>query len=79
MTIVMLQTVSKAHFKAQALEYLRDVEKKKTPLIISHNGKPVIKVIPYSDEDLTKNLRGTVTYYKNPTAPVGEKDWEALR
>lgn len=79
MTIVMLQTVSKANFKAQALEYLRNVEKKKTPLVISHNGKPVVKVIPYSDEDPIKTLRGTIVFYKNPTASVGDKDWEILR
>lgn len=82
MTMVMQQTVSKAVFKAQALELLRNVEKKKQPLVITHSGKPVIKVIPYQREDvrdILKSLRGTLVYYKDPDEPVGEDDWEALK
>jgi len=80
MTIVM-QTVSKSQFKSQLLGFLRKVEKEKKPLIISHGGKPVIKVSPYQEDPklVLKSLRGLVTHYENPTEPVGEKDWEALK
>lgn len=74
--------VSKSQFKAKALEYLRDVEKDKQPLIITHAGKPVVEVIPYkktSDEDILKSLRGTLKFYKDPDEPVGLEDWEALK
>lgn len=83
MTIVMPQSVSKSQFKAQALEYLREVEKTKTPLIITHEGKPVVEVIPYkkqSDQEvILKSLRGTVLKYEDPTQPVGLEDWEVLK
>lgn len=82
MTIVM-QTVSKSQFKAQALEFLREVEKSNTPLIITHGGKPVVKVMPYKEgidpEATLKSLRGTLVFYKNPNEPVGLEDWEVLK
>lgn len=82
MTIVM-QTVSKSQFKAQALEFLREVEDKKQPLIITHAGKPVVEVIPYkkkSDQEaILKSLRGSVLKYEDPTEPVGLEDWEVLK
>ena len=79
----MQQIVSKSQFKAQALEYLREVEKQKTPLVITHAGKPVAKVIPYQEksdpEAILKSLRGTLKYYKDPDEPVGLEDWEVLK
>lgn len=80
MTIVM-QTVSKAQFKSQLLEYLRKVEKGKKPLVVTHAGKPVIKVTPYVEnpQEILKSLRGKITKYENPTEPVGIEDWEALK
>lgn len=70
-----MQTVSKAQFKAQALELFREVEEKKQPLIVTHAGKPVIKVVPYQEEDPIEALRGTVLFYKDPTQSVDE-EWE---
>ena len=82
MTIVMLQqSVSKSAFKAQVLEYLRNVEEKKQQLIVTHSGKPVVKIVPYSEKkgmEVISSLQGSVLYYKNPTKPVSEKDWELL-
>lgn len=74
--------ISKSQFKPKALEYLRQVEKTKKPLTITHFGKPVIKIIPadkYSTQDVLKSLRGSVLKYENPLEPVGLEDWEALK
>jgi prevent-host-death family protein len=84
MAIVMKQTrqtVSKSRFKSRALEYFRQVEKSRKPLIITDRGKPVLRVVPFSEdhEELLKELRGSVVKYKDPTKPVGESDWDALR
>ncbi len=79
----MQQTISKSQFKAHALELLRVVEQQKKPLIITHGGKPVVKVIPYKEEskseDILKSLRGSVLRYDNPTEPVGLEDWDMLK
>ena len=76
-----MQIVSKSQFKSQLLEYLRKVEEGKKPLIVSHGGKPVIKVSPYQEdpEEALKSLRNSVSSYKNPHDPVGDKGWEALK
>lgn len=78
----MQQVVSKSQFKAQALEFLRAVEKEKQPLTITHAGKPVAKVIPYKQESdqeaILKSLRGTLKFYKDPDEPIGLEDWEVL-
>lgn len=74
-------TISKSQFKPHVLEYLRLVEKKKQPIIITHEGKPVVKILPYQD-DYKKQLeafRGTVIKFEDPTEPIGENDWEALK
>ena len=85
MTVVMQNTVSKSQFKAQALEFLRNVEKNKTPLVITHGGKPTVEVIPYkdnkeSDEAILKSLRGSVLKYEDPNKPaIDPEEWDALK
>jgi prevent-host-death family protein len=76
-----MTSVSKSRFKSQALHFFRIVEKSRKPIIITDRGRPVLKVIPYSDnpEELLKELRHTVTKYASPTEPVGLDDWEALK
>lgn len=84
MTIIMdgYQIVSKAEFKPKALAYLRLVERQKLPILISHRGKPVVKLVPVrkakeSADDL-KSLRSSVIEYKQPFAPVID-DWKILK
>lgn len=73
-------TVSKSRFKARALEYFRQVEKTRRPLIITDRGRAVLKVMPFADDPQAalQKLRGSVIKYAAPTRPVGEVDWEAL-
>lgn len=78
---ISMQTVSKTQLKSQLLVFLRAVEKNKEPLIITHQGKPVVKISPYKKDDPEKELkklRGSVLYYKDPLEPVGLEDWELL-
>ena len=77
----MKKFVSKSRFKPQALEYFREVEKAGKELVITDRGKPVLKIVQYTEdpEERLKPLRGTVLRYKDPTKPVGVKDWSALK
>jgi antitoxin (DNA-binding transcriptional repressor) of toxin-antitoxin stability system len=73
--------VSKSEFKAKALEILRRVEATGEPVLVTDHGKPTIEVrrhraLSRSPRDL---LRGSVVDYLDPTEPVGEQDWEALK
>lgn len=79
-----LQVVSKSQFKAQALELLREVENQKQPLIITHAGKPVVKVVPYQekaqDKIIREALRGSVLRFDDPHEPaIDPEDWDALK
>lgn len=76
------QSISKSQFKPHALKYMRQVEVTKTPITITHFGKPVIQIIPadpVSDQDTLHSLHGSVTKYDNPLAPVGLDDRDALK
>jgi prevent-host-death family protein len=73
--------ISKSKFKPRALHYFREVEKTGKELIISDRGKPVLKIVPFSEntEKILKSLRNTMVKYENPTDPVGLDEWESLK
>lgn len=75
------QTISKSRFKARALEHLRRVERTGRELVITDRGTPVVKVVPYEHDPRARleSLRGSILRFRDPTKPVGQKDWEALR
>lgn len=58
----MEDAVSKSRFKPRALEYFRQVERDGKGLVITHHGKPVLKIVPYSDDpkDALNDLRHSV-------------------
>ena len=81
MDTIMETEVSKSQFKAKALEILRRVEATGEPVLVTDHGKPTIEVrrhrsLARSPLDL---LRGSVVDYLDPTEPVAEQDWEALK
>jgi antitoxin (DNA-binding transcriptional repressor) of toxin-antitoxin stability system len=73
--------VSKSQFKAKALELFRQVETTGEPLVVTDHGQPKLEVRRYQPHtrDPLAVLRGSVLRYDNPTLPVAEDDWEALR
>jgi prevent-host-death family protein len=75
------QVVSKASFQDRAPEYLRQVEATGEELIITDQGKPVLRVVPYRPDPMEtlRSLRGSVLRYDDPSDPVGLEDWESLR
>lgn len=70
--------VSKSRFKAEALELFRQVEKTGQPIVITDRGVPVLKVMPYEEDQgaILGSLRGTLIEYSDPFEPVGLEDWE---
>jgi prevent-host-death family protein len=77
----MSQLIPKSRFKPKALNYFRQVEQTGREIIITDRGKPVLKLVPYTEkpEIWLKPLRGTVMKFQKPTEPVATDDWEALR
>lgn len=77
----MPQTISKSQFKPRSLEYFRRIEQTGEELIITDHGHPVLKIVPYveDEEALFRGLRNTVLRYDEPLEPVAEDEWEAMR
>lgn len=77
----MQERVSKSQFKAQALELFRRVESSGDSLIVTDRGIPTVEVRQYREAERSPLdiLKGSVIEYSEPTAPVGESEWEALK
>ena len=74
--------ISKSQFKPLALQYFREVEKTGDPIIITDRGKPVLKIVPFSEnhEKRLKALRNSVVRYDDPFEPAAAPDdWDALK
>jgi prevent-host-death family protein len=76
-----MNVISKSKFKPKALEYFRMVQETGQPLIIADRGKPVLKIVPFSEDpaEALRALRGSVVRYDKPLDPVGTGDWESLK
>ena len=77
----MEKLISKSKFKPKALHYFREVEKTGVQIIITDHGKPVLKIIPYSEntESILSTLRNSVKKFDNPTEPISLDDWETIK
>lgn len=77
----MTTLVSKSQFKAKALEFFRQVEASGESVVVTDHGQPKLEVRPYKPQPRRPLdvLRGSVLRFDNPTAPVSEEDWEALK
>ncbi len=73
--------VPKSRFKPRAFEYFRLVEEKRTEILITDHGRPVVRISPVegAEESELAELRGLVVKYVDPLEPVGAEDWEAAR
>ena len=73
-----METISKSHFKAHALEVLREIERSGRPRIITDRGRPTLEIRKLRQRRLDPRqvLKGTVVKYESPEAPVGDDDWQ---
>jgi antitoxin (DNA-binding transcriptional repressor) of toxin-antitoxin stability system len=74
--------VSKSQFKARALEFFRQVETSGETVVVTDRGQPRLEIRPFKPstrDNPLDVLRGSVLRYDDPTAPVAEDDWDALR
>ncbi len=81
MTIVMtMVSISKSALKARMLEYFREVERTGEELIVTSDGVPVLKVVPFSQtrsvHDAFADVRGQLTWTGDINAPT-DAEWPA--
>lgn len=65
-------------FKATCLRLIDEVAKKRTPIVVTKRGKPLVKLVPVDEETppLFGFLKGTVTIKGDIIAPI-EDTWDA--
>lgn len=66
-------------FKAKCLQLMDEVEKSKLEIVITKYGKPVAKLVPYTQEKRSffGALKGSFTHIGDIVSPVSEDDWDA--
>jgi prevent-host-death family protein len=67
-------TISKGKLKARMLEIFREVEESGQELIVTDNGKPVLKIVPIKKkgtvDDFFGHLRGKVIIHEDLNLPT---------
>ena len=70
--------VSKGTLKAKMLAFFREVERTGEPLVVTDRGRPVLKVVPYSEprsaRDVFADVLGAVVYHGDVLEPT-EAEW----
>ena len=71
------QTIKASEFKAKCLQLMDRVNANGTEFVITKNGKPVSRLVPYRrrPESLFGLHRGRIASHDDLVAPVGER-WE---
>ena len=82
MVIVMtMVTVSNSALKARMLEFFREVERTGEELVVTSDGVPVLKVVPFSQTrsvgDAFADVRGQLAWTGDIDAPT-DAEWPAL-
>jgi antitoxin (DNA-binding transcriptional repressor) of toxin-antitoxin stability system len=74
---MIMATVSKSALKARMLEYFRQVEQIGEELIVTSDGIPVLKVVPFAQkrsvDDAFSEIRGALTWTGDIDAPTAEE------
>jgi prevent-host-death family protein len=73
-TITIKATISKDELKARMLEIFREVEESGQELIVTDNGKPVLKITPIKEkatvEEVFGKYFGQVIYHEDINTPT---------
>lgn len=74
---MIMAAVSKSALKARMLEYFRQVEQIGEELIVTSDGIPVLKVVPFAQkrsvDDAFSEIRGALTWTGDIDAPTAEE------
>lgn len=78
-----MKKVAISEFKAKCLAMLEEVQKTKTPLLITRFGEPVAEIVPpsaTSPADWMGSMKDSIKILGDIVSPAtDESDWEALQ
>lgn len=73
-----MNTVAISELKAKCLRLVARVGETGRPLVVTKNGKPIARVVPFSRRDTLKKLRGSAVEIGDIISPI-DADWESMR
>ncbi len=80
---MVMREIAISEFKAKCLALLDQVQKTKTPIVVTRFGKPVAQVTPITTAataDWMGSMKGTIEILGDIISPANDEDeWEALR
>jgi prevent-host-death family protein len=71
-----MKTISAANFKAKCLSLMDKVQSSKETLVVTKHGKPVVKIVPYREDEGENPLKDSVVFEKDLVSPL-EVTWES--
>ena len=71
-----MKSIPAGKFKDICLKTLDDVARTRSPVVITKRGKPVAKLVPYTEPSLAKDLTGSIVAESGDPYSTGE-DWDA--
>lgn len=77
-----MKTIAAGQFKARCLQVMEDVRTKRTPVLITKRGKPLVKLVPPDDKplDIFGRLAGKIEIVGDIVSPITPlEDWECLK
>ncbi len=77
-----MQTMGISQFKTHVLRVLDQVAKSQEDIIITKRGKPLARVIPYRDSDMSPKPGKLANYFvfeKDIVSPLGKEMWDACK
>ena len=70
----MTETISKSRLKARMLEIFRNIEASGEELIVTHHGKPVLRIVPLREKvtvlQLFASLQGRIRCHEDINEPT---------
>ncbi|KAA3610456.1 MAG: type II toxin-antitoxin system Phd/YefM family antitoxin [Calditrichaeota bacterium] len=75
-----MDAIAIKELKSKLSFYINKIEQDGNELLVKKHNKVVAKIVPYSPktewEKAQKELEGSVSFYKDPTEPVAEDEWD---
>jgi prevent-host-death family protein len=78
----MMKTMAAGEFKARCLQVMDQVNRSRTPVVITKRGKPVAKLVPPDEvsEPVLGRLKGKIEILGDIVSPITPlEDWENLK
>jgi prevent-host-death family protein len=76
-----MKTILISRFKAECIRMLKDVEMTGEPIVVTHRGKPLVRVEPiqiHGQKKIMGGLKGKITVLGDIVNTNDSSAWEAL-